>query len=89
MLVNNLVYDPKYTDFQDLQQAHVAALRDFYTETPMSTNRMSILDFDEVEEPLERSRIRGPFGAEVLVWVRMNPFVKIGIDADGRDYIEY
>ena len=85
--IDNSVYDPKYTDFQDLQQAQVAACRFYYTEKPC--NRMSVLDFDEVEEPLERTRLQGPFSLGVLQWVRMNPFVKLFVDADGRECIEY
>lgn len=87
MKIDNSTYNPADIDYQDRQQAQVAALRDFYRDVP--TNRMTVLDFDEVEEPLEKTRIRGPFNAEVLVWVRMNPFVKIFVDADGYDCIEY
>ena len=89
MEIDNLMYDPKYSDLQDTQQAQVAACREFYTETPMATNRISVLDFDEVEEPLERTRLYGPFCLEVLEWVRMCPLVKLMVDADGRECVEY
>ena len=85
--IDNGIYDPKYTDFQDNQQAQVAACRDFYRE--VNVNRMSILDFDEVEEPLEKTRIYGPFELDVVRWVLQCPFVQLIVDADGKECIEY
>ena len=85
--VDNGMYDPKYSDLQDTQQAQVAACRDFYRE--VNVDRISVLDYDEVEEPLERSRLIGPFNLDVLEWVRRNPLVKLMVDADGRECIEY
>jgi len=85
--VDNGMYDPKCQEYQDRQQAQVAACRDFYRE--VNVDRISVLDYDEVEEPLERSRLIGPFNLDVLEWVRRNPLVKLMVDADGRECIEY
>jgi hypothetical protein len=85
--VDNGIYDAKYSELQDNQQVEVAACRDFYTE--VNVDRISVLSFDEVEEPLERSRIYGPFTLDVVYWVKQFPFVKLLVDADGRECIEY
>jgi hypothetical protein len=87
MFVDNGMYRASVDMYQDRQQAQVAACRDFYRE--VNVDRISVLDYDEVEEPLEKTRIYGPFGLEVLEWVRMNPLVKLMVDADGRECVEY
>jgi len=87
MQIDNSLFSKDDLNYQDQQQRQVAACREFYTERPC--DRISVLEFDEVEEPLERTRIYGPFGLEVLQWVRMNPFVVLMVDASGRECIEY
>jgi len=44
MKVNNLIYDPEDLNYQDRQQAQVAACRAFYTEV----DPLSVVDADEV-----------------------------------------
>jgi hypothetical protein len=83
------MYNPKCLDFQDEQQRQVACCRDFYVDRQKSVDRISILDADEVEEPLERTRLYGPFCLDVLRWVKMNPFVQLIVDADGKECVEY
>ena len=85
--VDNGMYDRNYMDLQDTQQMQVAACRDFYTE--VQVDRISVLSYDDVEEPLEKSRIYGPFCLAILDWVRRNPLVKLMVDPDGRECIEY
>jgi hypothetical protein len=53
------MYNPKCLDFQDEQQRQVACCRDFYVDRQKSVDRISILDANEVEEPLERTRLYG------------------------------
>lgn len=81
-----------YTDNMEVthdQQRELLAMREFYGFQDKPCTRVHIKEFDEVELPLEKSRILGPFGLDVLAWVRKNPFVTMGWDADGREYIEY
>lgn len=87
MRIDNSRYNPDDLSYQDRQQAQVAACREFYTD--VTNNRMSVLDYDEVEEPLERTRILGPFPLDVVRWALMCPFIKLGVDADGREFVEY
>lgn len=43
------------------------------------------------EEPLEKTRLYGPFSLEVILWMnKLGPvLVKMGWDSDGKEYIEY
>jgi len=98
MIINNTVFDPRADDFnyQDQQERHIAALRDFYLDRP--NRRMRIVTIDELQAPLEKSRVYGPFSSDVLAWcmtiARQNPATVwnaliVGLDADGREYLEY
>jgi hypothetical protein len=84
--IDNSIYNKDDLSYQDRQQAQVAACRDFYTDH--TNNRMSVLFADEVEEPLERTRLYGPFALDVVQWAIMCK-VTLGVDADGREYVEY
>ena len=68
-----------------LQDRQLAACRDFYNFEPLIP--MSVI---EVEEPLEKTRMYGPFSLEVMLWTRkMGSLVTMGWDANGKEYIEY
>ena len=85
--IDNSIYNKDDLSYQDRQQAQVAACREFYCDS--TNNRMSVLFADEVEEPLEKTRLHGPFVLDVVKWAMMNPFVTLGVDADGKEYVEY
>ena len=73
-----------------LQERQLLGLREYYAEVP-STNLRVV---DE-EEPLERSRLYGPFDAPTMLWVgKIRGFapgrIVVGHDPERRrDYIEY
>lgn len=83
--VDNTMYSQEWGEFQDKQQAQVAGCRDYYTNAPAT--RVHVVD--GMEEPLERSRLYGPFNLEVVRWAQMCPYITLGTDADGREYVEY
>lgn len=92
MKIDNGIYDPKVLDYQDRQQAQVAALRHFYPNKEKCGSHRLIRVVDslgELELPLEKSRIYAPYTNDVLRWVMQCPFVRIMNDADGREFIEY
>lgn len=44
----------------------------------------------EEQQPLEKTRLFGPFSIEVIAWVvKMGSLCRMGWDADGREYVEY
>ena len=73
-----------------IQEREILACREFYYEPKIRLTVMHGMP----DEPLEKTRIRGPFSAEVVSWyARLNTLapqlIKLGTDADGFDYIEY
>lgn len=74
------------------QDRQILALREWYdvAEFPMIN---SIID--TINEPLEKTRIHGPFNLDTVEWVvRLkvhNPEFRVtfGHDADGREYLEF
>ena len=88
--VDNSRYDRDDNNYQDHQQRQVAACREFYTEADdKKLNRISILQ-DVFEEPLEKTRIYGPFELDVVRWVlQAGSLVRLIVDADGKECIEY
>ena len=70
------------TSIQDRQLAACGAL--------MADEPMIPLRIVHGEEPLEKTRLHGPFGVEVIAWVmKMGSLATMGWDADGREYVEY
>ncbi len=72
------------------QDRQLLALREWYEvrEYPMIH---SIID--TVNEPLERTRIAGPFDLETVMWAarlfKQGFPVTFGHDADGKEYVEF
>ena len=85
--IDNSLFHRDDLNYQDVQEQQVAALRDFYPAG--ERNRMSVLDYDEVEEPLEKTRLVGPFSLDMVRWAMQCPFVTLLVDADGKEVIEY
>ena len=85
-LINNSLYNRDDNNYQDLQERQVAALREFYMDG--ENGRMTVLLAEDVEEPLELTRIYGPFCLDVVEWA-IKCKVTLGVSADGREYVEY
>ncbi len=60
----------------------------------LSREKLIPISIVEREEPLEKTRLFGPFDLETLAWVckvreQHQSLIEFGWDADGRSYIEY
>lgn len=88
--IDQLVYDANSETLTG-QFADIAACRHFYTERV--NTRVHVFDtLAEAEEPLEKTRLYGPFSLDVVDWVlRLSRvgLVKMFVGADGREVIEY
>ncbi len=83
--MKNLIDGNRAFSSQDIQ---LMACRKLMANEPLIPVR--VVEHEEVFSPLERSRIRGPFGVEVVGWIiKMGSLVKMGWDADGVQYLEY
>jgi hypothetical protein len=92
---DNLSFNPKDGNYQDAQERQVAALRAFYPKTKSNLRKGTL---DELFPPLDRGRLYGPFTADVVFWLMqisrknsptvVDAAVTVGIDAEGREYIE-
>lgn len=68
-----------------LQERQLLALAPLMLDEPIIP--MTVVDG---KEPLEKTRLYGPFTIEVVAWIhRMGNLVTMGWDVDGKEYIEY
>ena len=74
-------------ELQDHQERQVGGCRDYYTE--VSQDRRTVRD--NVDAPLERTRLYGPFPLDVVRWALIlgKDQLTMGVDADGREFVEY
>ena len=71
-----------------MQERQLAACEGLMRIEPLIPIRIVLQE--DVEMPLEKSRLYGPFSIEVVAWVnKVGSLAKMGWDADGREYVEY
>jgi hypothetical protein len=74
------------------QERELLAMRGFYADSAQPCTRVHAVE--EIDEPLEKTRLYGPFSIEVMAWVmKVNTYfpgyVKMGWDSNGSEYIQY
>jgi hypothetical protein len=73
------------------QERELLAMREFYADSAKPCTRVHVVE--EIDQLLEKTRLYGPFGIEVMAWVvKVNAYlpgyIKMGWDSNG-EYIQY
>jgi hypothetical protein len=74
------------------QEAALMGLHDFYGDQDKPCTRVYVRE--EMQAPLEKSRLYGPFSFEVVLFLQKLrtwgiSSVQFGWDVEGREYVEY
>ncbi len=90
MTMRNSVVDDGYTT--SMQERQLLACREYYSEQDKPCTRTYIRE--EMQEPLEKSRLYGPFSFEVVLFLQKLrtwgiSSVQFGWDVNGKEYVEY
>jgi hypothetical protein len=74
------------------QERELMAMRGFYADSAKPCTRVHVVE--SIDEPLEKTRLYGPFTIEVMAWIMkvntLSPgYVKMGWDVQGKEYVQY